>query len=150
VRPVALHDLTRRLLFERSLVVLALALGSGCARPDWIQQTLVTVDVTGAWVGSTMPRLVGGSSYEVRLELEQEGAKVKGNMVFIGTVGSTPPKGAIEGSVAGDVFRFQQTTGSLVGEMTVSGDEMKGSMTIGTPLPTTLRRIDTSSVPRRQ
>ena len=147
-----MHDLTRRILFERSLVVLALTLWSGCARSDWIQQTLVTVDVTGAWIGSTMPRLVGGSSLEVRLELEQDGAKVKGNLVFIGTVGSgsAPPRGAIEGSVAGDVFRFQQTTGSLVGEMTVSGDEMKGSMTIGTPLPVTLRRIDTSPGPRRQ
>ena len=29
------------------LVVSALALGSGCARPDWIQSTRVTVDVTG-------------------------------------------------------------------------------------------------------
>lgn len=73
-----MHDLTRRILFARSLIVLALTLWSGCARPDWIQQTLVTADVTGAWVGSTMPRLVGGSSLEVRLELEQEGAKVKG------------------------------------------------------------------------
>jgi hypothetical protein len=31
-----------------ALALLAtLALGSGCAKPDWIQQTLVTVDVTG-------------------------------------------------------------------------------------------------------
>jgi hypothetical protein len=33
-----------------ALALLAtLALGSGCAKPDWIQQTLVTVDVTGTW-----------------------------------------------------------------------------------------------------
>ena len=29
----------------------ALACGSGCARPDWIEQTLVTVDVTGTLAG---------------------------------------------------------------------------------------------------
>jgi hypothetical protein len=28
-----------------------LVLGSGCAKPDWIQSTLVTVDVTGTWLG---------------------------------------------------------------------------------------------------
>ena len=25
---------------------------AGCARPDWIEQTLVTVDVTGVWRGT--------------------------------------------------------------------------------------------------
>jgi len=34
------------------LVATVLVCGSGCAKPDWIQQTLVTVDVTGTWVGS--------------------------------------------------------------------------------------------------
>jgi len=31
----------------RVILVAVLAFGSGCAKPDWIQQTLVTVDVTG-------------------------------------------------------------------------------------------------------
>jgi hypothetical protein len=41
--------------------VLTLALlteACGCARPDWIQSTLVTVDVSGTWVGT----LTGGGA----------------------------------------------------------------------------------------
>jgi hypothetical protein len=34
------------------LIIAAMVFGSSCAKPDWIQQTLVTVDVTGMWVGS--------------------------------------------------------------------------------------------------
>ena len=37
-----------------AILVAALAGGSGCARPDWIEQTLVTVDVTGTWRGPRM------------------------------------------------------------------------------------------------
>jgi len=33
----------------RLILVAVLALGSGCAKPDWIDQTLMTVDVTGTW-----------------------------------------------------------------------------------------------------
>ena len=33
----------------RVILVAVLAFGSGCAKPDWIEQTLVTVDVTGTW-----------------------------------------------------------------------------------------------------
>jgi len=32
------------------VLMVTFAMGSGCAKPDWIQQTLVTVDVTGTWV----------------------------------------------------------------------------------------------------
>ena len=31
------------------VLVVALVLGSSCAKPDWIEQTLVTADVTGTW-----------------------------------------------------------------------------------------------------
>ena len=31
------------------LIAMTLALGSGCAKQDWIDRTLVTVDVTGGW-----------------------------------------------------------------------------------------------------
>jgi len=34
----------------RVILVTVLVFGSGCAKPDWIQQTLVTVDVTGTWL----------------------------------------------------------------------------------------------------
>ena len=52
------------------LVAAMLAIGSGCAKPDWIEQTLVTVDVTGTW------RSTEGSLVE--FVLEQQGSKVKG------------------------------------------------------------------------
>ena len=48
------------------IIVAALAFGSGCARTDWIERTLVTVDVTGTWYGS-----VGGA--------EDLGASVSGS-----------------------------------------------------------------------
>ena len=34
------------------LIAATLAIGSGCARPDWIESTLVTVDLTGVWQGT--------------------------------------------------------------------------------------------------
>ena len=59
------------------ILVAALACGSGCARPDWIEQTLVTVDVTGTWQGSVV-HASGIALYE--LTLEQQGPKVKGRL----------------------------------------------------------------------
>ena len=88
-----------------------------CAKPDWIQNTLVTVDVTGTW------RADYGGRFD--LELEQHGSKVTGT-IFVRVISTT---GAIEGSVSGDVFRFRQTSGTYgpwEGELTVSGDEMRG------------------------
>ena len=51
------------------LMVVVTMLASGCTKPDWIQQTLVTVDVTGTWVVTEGPR--------VELKLEQRGSKVR-------------------------------------------------------------------------
>jgi hypothetical protein len=56
------------------LVAVALAVGSGCVKQDWIDRTLVTVDVTGTWYGTT----TGAGGGEVWLELEQKGSTVKG------------------------------------------------------------------------
>jgi len=33
------------------LIASTLAVGLGCAKTDWIDRTLVTVDVTGTWYG---------------------------------------------------------------------------------------------------
>jgi hypothetical protein len=33
------------------LAMVTLAFGSACAKQDWIDRTLVTVDVTGVWEG---------------------------------------------------------------------------------------------------
>ena len=106
------------------MLVVTLAL-SGCAKPDWIEQTLVTADVTGLWVGS-YDRPGGGVGFEARLELAQQGGKVSGTFRVVGA--AVPAQmgaarsGPIDGSVAGDVFTFTQSNGPVVGEMTVSGD----------------------------
>jgi hypothetical protein len=62
------------------LIVAALAFGSGCARTDWIDRTLVTVDVTGTWEAS----VEGGTSRGLWFQLEQQGSTVKGTMDLIG------------------------------------------------------------------
>ena len=81
------------------ILVSALAFGSGCAKPDWIQQTLVTVDVTGTWQS-----VAGGI---IRLELKQQGSRVTGSIEWQGgKSGGGNTEGAIEGTVAGDVFRL--------------------------------------------
>jgi hypothetical protein len=132
------------------LVVATLACGSSCARPDWIEQTLVTVDVTGTWQGS-----VGGIGalsvgwYE--LTLEQQGAQVKGSVRMYGvaqTIAGTTISGPIEGTVAGDVFSFRQPNGPLTGETTVGGDEMSGVLSVQGARPITLRRVDSPSRPK--
>ena len=121
------------------VVVALLALGSGCARTDWIEQTLVTVDVTGTWV-ATGPNL--------QLTLKQEGQKVTGSMR------SQVPNvsGTIVGTVTGDVFRFRQTSGTDMGyqgELTMSGDELFGKVftAFGRATNVVLRRLSSSTAP---
>jgi len=110
------------------LIATMLGIGSGCAKQDWIDRTLVTVDVSGNWTG----RWEGGAA-GLLFELEQQGSMVKGSMRFTGggatTLGTTP--GPLEGTVAGDVFRFRTVRGDTEGELTVSGDEMIGRSSVG-------------------
>jgi len=128
------------------LVAIFLAFRTGCAKTDWIDRTLVTVDVTGAWYGSAG----GGNAYAVQLELEQQGSTVKGFIQFPGGSGQPAGQygpGPIDGTVAGDVFQFRDSRGSVEGELTVSGNEMNGRATIfASSLPISLRR-DLSSPP---
>jgi hypothetical protein len=124
------------------LIAAALAFDSGCVKTDWIDRTLVTVDVTGTWYGSS----AGGAGREIYLELKQDASKVTGSVrVFPG--GSIPRAEPIDGTVAGDVFRFRQRNGIVEGEVTVSGDEMNGRVTLEGGRPVTLRRVDPSSRP---
>ena len=102
------------------LVATALTVGSGCARPDWIEQTLVTVDVTGVWRGSSK----GAISTSMEFTLQQSGPKVTGQLRM--TPGSTGP---IEGTVSGDIFTFRETRERMTGKLQVNGDEMTGSGT---------------------
>jgi hypothetical protein len=133
------------------LIAAAMAVASGCAKTDWIDRTLVTETVTGVWAGSMVsPDGQPAINQQVRLELQQQGGRVIGAIQSFGggfsgrglQSGSTP----IEGSVAGDMFRFQDSRRMLIGELTVSGDEMSGQGTVGGSRPVTLslRRVDAS------
>jgi len=127
------------------LVATTLVIVSGCVKTDWIDRTLVTVDVTGTWEGAV------ASGIGLLFELEQQGSTVKGSMRLTAGSSQNPVglrPGPIEGTVAGDVFRFTQTNGSAEGELTVSGDEMNGRATLRTSSDRLyLRRVDPSSSP---
>jgi|SRR5215470_5419332 len=110
-----------------AVLATCLVIGTGCARQDWIDRTLVTVDVTGNWHGKT----VGGTGAgfligDLFLDLAQQGAMVKGTMLVRNPAGA-PATEPIEGTVTGDVFRFRNVRGTLQAELTVSGDEMAGT-----------------------
>jgi len=105
---------TIRWLLMGLLVIVA----PGCAqKTDWVEGTLVTVDVTGVWRG----RMTTGSQGEMEMTLTQRGAKVTGE----GRLRSQ--KISIEGTVRGDLFSFTDTGGRLRAQATVSGDEMSGA-----------------------
>jgi hypothetical protein len=137
------------------LIAATLAVGSGCAKTDWIDRTLVTVDVTGTWNGSVGGMgTSGGKPPDFLLELEQQGSMVKGFMRLPAggssasvSYGSRISPGPLTGTVAGDLFRFRLTNGSVDGELTVSGDEMSGQVSWSGSRTITLRRVDLSSPP---
>jgi hypothetical protein len=135
----------------RVLVAAALALGSGCAQTDWIDRTLVTVDVTGTWSGTPQGSGIVGGAYDFSMELEQQGATVKG-VIRSSRSGVGSLSGPVDGTVAGDVFRFRNARGDVEGELTISGDEMTGRMSragggggAGGEFLVVLRRVDSSS-----
>jgi hypothetical protein len=107
---------TRRQLI--GLLVLALA---GCARSDWIESTLVTVDVTGEWVGTNSQ---AGGITNLYLSARHAGAKVTGQLTTSGWNAAQFPGGEIIGTVSGDVFRF--VAGGRRFRLVVTGDEMRG------------------------
>ncbi len=127
------------------VVALVLALLGACAKPDWIERTLVTADVTGTWSGSSNK----GAWYQ--FELVQSGPGVKGmenrrggGMGATGGAGMLFWSGPVEGTVSGDVFRFRVTSiGSVAsGELRVNGDEMSGEMSDAFGVSNiTLRRV---------
>jgi hypothetical protein len=111
------------------LMLAILLLGSGCAsRPDWIEATLVTVDVTGKWSG-TASAGGGAAPAHVELTLAQHGPRVTGFLrVRPIQSGLGSAEGPITGEVSGDVLRFNQTNGPVKGEATVTTDEMRGEL----------------------
>jgi hypothetical protein len=129
-----------------AFVATALVLASGCAQKDWIDRTLVTADVTGVWTGRAyIAHAVTGLIVDVRLELKQEGPKVKGTIRPSGSIpwrslDPSPAAGPIEGTVAGDTFEFKEPAGHTAGHLTVSGEEMTGEITEKATYEVTLRR----------
>ena len=107
------------------ILMVSLVVGVGCAKPDWIEQTVVTVDVTGTWVGNWTAS--AGSGW-MRLELRQNGAKVTGDLRLMGT--EVNRDGPIEGRVSGESFTFARvgTATRTTGELSVSGDTMHGTV----------------------
>ncbi|HKE11778.1 MAG TPA: hypothetical protein VKE73_09410 [Myxococcota bacterium] len=128
------------------LLATMLVVGAACARSDWIDRTLVTVDVTGNWHGKVTG--LGGAFLigDLFLELAQQGSTVKGTLQVRGT-GAALVVEPIDGSIAGDVFRFRNPRGTLTGELTVSGDEMSGVALTSAAgrRNVSLHRVDTSS-----
>ena len=110
-----------------AVIGVALVLASGCAQKDWIDRTLVTVDVTGVWEGEIESGPVGRRP--LKLTLEQRGSKVTGQMTTVGSPFFGPLDGPLDGAVTGDTFRFQDTRGRLKAELQVNADEMTGPMT---------------------
>jgi hypothetical protein len=127
------------------LAMVTLAFGSACAKQDWIDRTLVTVDVTGVWQGSFARTGGGSGGGDAVFVLQQRGAKVTGEIKLATGMGSVPGMSSqglqIEGAVGGDTFTFHEVTGPQThGEFQVNGDEMIGSWSRLTTVTTTLRR----------
>jgi hypothetical protein len=119
-----------------SLLFTALA----CARTDWIQETLVTVDVTGTWSGSCVRP---GTYAAGNIEMTLSGSRVTGQSRAM--PGHVSP---IEGTVSGDVFRYG-SQGYQRGELQVSEDEMSGWAVVDNKSVTCqLRRQASSESPR--
>jgi hypothetical protein len=122
---------------RRALIgVLAVLIASGCAqRADWIEGTLVTVDVAGRWSGNHSASQGGG---EFDMTLYQTGPKVTGDVTM--TLAQPQFRGvSIEGTITGDVLKFGGRDGQLRGEVIVAGDAMTGTVTFGNYGTRTLR-----------
>jgi hypothetical protein len=138
-----------------TLIAAVLLFSSGCVtRPDWIQATLVTADVTGVWQGTTSIAL--GGSYgggDVLLDLQQEGPRVTGRFQAVGGPFATDRSSPLEGRVGGDVLTFsaRHSDGVWIGELTVSGDRMEGDIrgATGRSVRVSLRRVNAPESPRR-
>jgi hypothetical protein len=128
----------------RLLIAATLIFAAGCAKQDWIDRTLVTVDVTGVWTGGLSG--VGTGSRELLLDLAQKGSTVKGSVQVSPAAGVMAD--VIDGTIAGDAFRFRDSRGRLEGNLTVSGDEMAGQVSFqGRTSQISFRRVDSSSPP---
>ena len=112
------------------IIGVALVVASACARTDWIDRTLVTVDVTGVWEGTETPTSARGTENPIELVLEQKGAKVSGELKGVRNLHgvSSPATIQIEGTMSGDTFSFHAVNPGPTMQVVlqVKGDEMTG------------------------
>jgi hypothetical protein len=106
------------------LIGLVIVMASGCAKADWIDRTLVTVDVTGEWTGAGSG---GEGDQQFALTLRQTGPKATGSVSLLGW-GAHNWNGPVVGTINGDVFSFSRDDGRIRGEVLVAGDEMSGTV----------------------
>jgi hypothetical protein len=95
---------------------------AGCAKPDWIESTLVTVEVSGEWTGSCAA--TGGASF-IELSLQQNGQKVTGESRYSGWNAGQFPNSKLAGTLSGDILRFRTRGQGFT--LVVSEDEMRGT-----------------------
>jgi hypothetical protein len=108
-------------------IVLLFVIATGCARRDWIESMLVTVDVTGTWSGE-VKQVRGTVRGRAELTLEQVGPNVKGLMTLTSPIQAANRRDMpVEGNVNGDVVRLSGIDGNL--ELVVKGEEMSGAWT---------------------
>ena len=136
------------------LLVAPLVLSLGCAKAPWVDRTVITEDVNGVWLGFMAgPNGQAMVNGQVRLELQQRASKVTGSVYasssWVGSGGQ--PSLPIEGSMADDVLTFKDERSIVIGELTVSGDEMTGRGFVGRrPVTFTLRRLEMASSAARR
>ena len=123
------------------VIAAAFVFVSGCAKQDWIDRTLVTIDVTGVWEGTVTAR---ASNLAIELDIKQEGARVTGVIKgFRNFDGNLVPPIPIEGTLSGDTVSFHEASGArsrLIVEVQVNGDEMNGSGSMNTSWGIVLHR----------
>src|SRR5262245_34910164 len=119
------------------IIVMMLVIAAGCARRDWIESMLVTVDVTGTWAG-VWTRGQGGVSVgtgQAEVTLQQVGPNITGWITVISGgrswalpgLGSLPQNAQPQGTVNGDVVRLSGPGVEI--ELTVNGEQMSGTST---------------------
>jgi hypothetical protein len=133
------------------LIVLALS-SLGCARGDWVSETLTLVDVTGTWE-ATFHFAPGAYERKMRWVLQQKGPKVRGEVQEL----DGAPLGSVEGLVNGEAFNWQVTAinvrwanaprSSYSGEGTVNSDELSGRADgWGCPCTFLLHRVGSGAI----
>lgn len=97
-----------------------------------------SVDISGKWQGTWVStNQPAGGSGQIEMTVAQTGAKWAGNMLVTG--GLNDPSGLTEGFVTGNQVEIAVPAG-MTGRLTVTGDEMTGSIAGMSGAKVTLRR----------